>query len=128
MSTIKENLFGSKTLIGNWYEDRSNPTNNNHNFYAERKTQDNLYQPVLTKTEFTSTHGNWLLNNPKDDTFRTTYQNEFKKPVDQTRTSKLNNFLLKKDVFEKDAKALEEYRQKYTKAPQIFPRSYAGAI
>jgi len=50
--------------------------------------------------------------------------------------------LLKKDVFEKDQSALEEYRQKfifffffdglkiyrYTKAPQIFPRSYAGAI
>jgi len=41
------------------------------------------------------------------------FRNEFKKPVDQTRTSKLNNFLLKKDVFEKDQKALEEYRAKF---------------
>lgn len=68
------------------------------------------------------------------------YSTEFKKPVDQSRTSELNKFLLRKDVFEKNPSAVEEYRQKYnihlihwiklyryTKGPQIFPRSYPGA-
>ena len=41
------------------------------------------------------------------------HRTEFKKPVEQNRTSEVDKFLLRKDVFEKNPSALEEYRQKY---------------
>jgi len=38
----------SVSILGNWYEDRSNPLNKNHSFYLERKAQEKSYQPILT--------------------------------------------------------------------------------
>ncbi len=66
------------------------------------------------------------MNDAQADVFRTTYQydylisceteycyrSEFKKPQEQKRNSELDKFILRKDVFEKDQKALEEYREK----------------
>jgi len=60
---MKENLYGSRTLIGtqfrllysvflgNWFEERCNPKDNYHTFYSERKDPTKPYTPVLSKVQ-----------------------------------------------------------------------------
>ena len=60
--------------------------------------------------------------------YESTSKAEFKHPVNQMRTSELNKFVTKKDHFQRNPEQLDKYREKWTKAPHVFDRTYQGSI
>jgi hypothetical protein len=55
-------------------------------------------------------------------------RDNYQKAEEQKRLSQLDPFITKKGEFEKNEKALEEYREKWTKSPQVYDqsRTYIG--
>jgi hypothetical protein len=125
---MAENLYRSKVLMENWFEDRSNHKNGCHQFYKVSK-EDQSFKSTLKQEEFNATNQNWLQfqDIKPASTFETMYQQEFKKPKEQVRTAEVTPFFLKKGVFEKDTKARDEYRETWTKGAHLFSREYPGA-
>lgn len=129
---MPDNKFKAKTLIGNWFEERCDPSCDQALYYKERKElaqQDNNYdKAVLHGENYQHTSQNWLNFQPEDSkkTFETLYMQEFHKPEDQKRNSVLKPFLTKKGHFDGKPEELEAYKQKWTKGNQIFDRNYLG--
>ena len=71
----QENLYKSQTLVGNWFEDRSNHKNLGHKFDTERRNDvvDNF---TLTRQDFNKTNDNWLKFQTvaADETYKTIYK------------------------------------------------------
>ncbi|CAD8087992.1 unnamed protein product [Paramecium sonneborni] len=123
-----EKKYNSKTLIGNWYEERCEPKSKYSTFYQEQKFEKNQYNvSKLTQESFMKCSQNWL-NFQKNQTnhFQTNNQQEFKNPKDQYRTSEIKKFIIKKGVFEKNPQQMSDYRSKWTSAPHFFDRTYLG--
>ena len=56
-----DSQFKARTLVGNWYEERSNPGRpDNFHFYKERKGDDNKQAPTLHEDHFQNSTTNWL--------------------------------------------------------------------
>ena len=136
--------FNSKTLNGNWFEDRCTSTFNKKdtaNTYLPHPAI-NKYQtttmdvgkavpagPIaptatgeISKKEFFKSTDNWMSFQPDyDGTFNTTQRVDYSMPSDQKP-----KFQMKQTYLTKNPDALNEYREKYTHAGHNFSRTYLG--
>lgn len=70
-----ENLYRSKVLMSNWFEDRSNHENPSHHHFKELIKGD-IAATTISKEEFNTTSQNWLNFQaiPPSDTYQTNYK------------------------------------------------------
>ena len=130
--------YNSKTLNGNWFEERCTSTfnkNDKANTYlanptANKYTTTNMEvgkatappQEESKKGEFFKCTDNWMSFQPDyDGTFQTTMRQDFSSPSDQKP-----KFQIKQTYLTRDPEALEEYRQTYTQGGHNFNRTYLG--
>lgn len=143
------NAFESKTLVGNWWEERcqsgyeakwglekpslTHPragryttttgtlgTGIPQSLHADEKA---VIKPPKDAPKFVKSTDNWLSFQPEfEGTFKTTQRESFKQAADQSSPFKLRETKLTGD---KDA--LKSYQDTWTKAGHNFSRIYCGA-
>lgn len=125
--------YSSKTMIGNWWEDRCDPKFDKANtrFQAAleapkqdryKSTYDSTIAPRRNQETFNNCTGNWMKFTPGQDTLETTSRATYQSPSKQEPAHRLRHTSL---TANRDA--LEDYRARWTKGNHMFPRTYAGA-
>ena len=82
-TSMPDHSYKAKTLIGNWFEERCDPSCEQNNYFKERKHLDNNYdKPILQKEHYYRTKDNWFnfQDVDKKQTFESIYMQEYIKP------------------------------------------------